>query len=1196
VVHRDLKPSNIMIDQEGNAFVADFGIARISDAKEDLTGTGVTIGTPGYMAPEQILVDQDVGQRADVYALGVIAFEMLAGQQPYNGGNPVEALMAHLNEPVPAIRELNPDLPPDVDTVIRTALAKEAEERYPSAGALITDLGGALHVEVSNIPSQLQSMTQAIAAEQIARQAEADDELGSTGTPSEQQRQLTAVYLDLAELAEILYEKFEEPATVSRHMDPLWEGFGKTAEEFGGVIQSRTGEVGIALWGAETTREDDPEQAIRATLEMRASVGKVAQELWGEGWQPTADGFSADGFSAAEPLPMTAGITTGRVLLVRDDETSSYTASGAAINLAGRLKDAAPAGEILVTHETFTHVRGVFDFFAQTPIRIRGRKELLDVYSVLRARPRAFHMHVRGIEGVETRMIGREIELRILQEALSLTIEDGETQVVTVVGEAGVGKSRLLYELTNWVDLLEERLWFFEARATQPSMLQPFSLTRDLFSFRFQILDNDPPLVVREKFQEGVAGFLGPDCDEKAQLIGQLVGFDFTDSPAVQAALHDPESFQRVALEHLGELFTTAAATQPVFIQVEDIHWADDRSLDLLNNLVRENTEIPLFIICMARPGLFERRPSWGEGQEFHARIALEPLSRLSSRRLVRELLKKVETVPTRLRDLIIDRAEGNPFYMEELIKTMIDDGVVVKGKDDWQVEMDKLATIRVPPTLTGVLQARQDTLPPGQRALLLRASVIGRIFWESAVAHLSATDRVTAGSVGSMLEELRQREMVFKREDSAFAGTGEYVFRHAILRDVTYESNVPRQRRAYHKLMAEWLLAVSGDRQDEYQLLVAEHYEAAGEMALAAQFLSDAAAAARTLGAFEEGIAALKSALALLEGDEHAAQRIAIKVQLGDVYATKGAYDEALAQLEPALESARELGDRAVEANTLAQLGRVSGLYQGNTELGQRYLVRALEIARELDDRPVLVFVLRILGWLSAYVRGMQAEAQAYFEESLDLARELDDRGAESASLNGLASIFGPDELEEAMGYFEKSLAIAREIGDRNGAAIVVNNIGNLYLIRGDYAEARPYFEESLVIAREIRSEGGISTALLNLGTIAAWEGDGEQARVYLNQATEIFMRVGSLHVVLIALADYALLRKQAGDPVRGLEWMGLVYAHPLFEKTIGDEIEPMMAEVRAGIADEEVEAAMARGAELNLEEIIAEILAETE
>src|SRR5262249_24678261 len=170
------------------------------------------------------------------------------------------------------------------------------------------------------------------------------------------------------------------------------------------------------------------------------------------------------------------------------------------------------------------------------PIRIRGRKEPIDVYMIMAVKPRAFRLKARGIEGVETKMVGREIELRLLQEAFTLTVEDGETQVVTVVGEAGVGKSRLLFEFSSWSELNDQTFWLFEARATQPSMLQPYSLTRDLFSLRFQILDSDPLDVVHDKFVEGVAGFLGPGSEAKAELIGQLVGFDFSHLPVVAEA------------------------------------------------------------------------------------------------------------------------------------------------------------------------------------------------------------------------------------------------------------------------------------------------------------------------------------------------------------------------------------------------------------------------------------------------------------------------------------------------------------------------------------------------------------------------------------------------------------------------------------------------------------------------------------
>jgi len=881
------------------------------------------------------------------------------------------------------------------------------------------------------------------------------------------------------------------------------------------------------------------------------------------------------------------------VLLTRE-QSGDTTASGTAITLASRLKESAPPGEILISHDTYTHVRGVFDVRELPPVRMRGRTEPIEVYVALRARPRAFRLQARGIEGVETKMIGREPELKVLQDALTLTIEDGETQVVTVVGDAGVGKSRLLYEFSNWVDLLEERLWFFQARATQPSMLQPYSLTRDLFSFRFQILDNDPLPVVREKFEQGIASFMDGSAAETAPMIGQLVGFDFSDNPVVTPKLEDPESFHQQALELLGKFFLTASHTNPVIIQVEDIHWADERSLDLLNSLARENTDIPLFIIYMARPGLYERRPSWGEGQQFHARLNLKPLSRLDSRRLVRELLKKVEEVPSELRDLIIDRAEGNPFYMEELVKVLIDDGVIIKGEDQWGVELGKLDPARVPPTLVGVLQSRLDSFPPGQRALLQRASVVGRIFWESAVAHLSSREGVTGGAVASMLNDLRRREMAFKREESAFEGTEEYGFRHAILRDVVYETIIPRQRREYHKLVAEWLIEASQDRLDEYSPLIAEHFERAEEPARAAEFLGRVAHRASALGSIDEPIRTLEKALLLLRLDDQPAQRMSLQLQLGGTYALKGTYEEATAQLEPALETARKLKDRSAEARALAELGRIYGAFQGDHERGKEYLDQALPLAHELGDKPGLIFILRQLGNI-ANVSGQLQQARTHLEESLALARETGDVYSEANALNSLGNtLSAANDLEGAIGHFEQGLAIADRLGNRGLQAMMSGNIAFNLMLAGDYDSAHRRSERVLALTQEIGSDYLAAGAHATLAAALIGLGKDEEARTHLDRGLRMARSMNSVSGLLDVLPDVARLQAHAGQAVRALGSLGLVLNHPAHDLVTQRRAEDLVAELKQGLADDEVQSALARGAKLDLLAVVDEFLSE--
>ena len=1181
IVHRDLKPSNIMIDKEGNAFVADYGIARASNqAGEHLTETGAAVGTPAYMSPEQARAMDDLDQLTDIYALGVIIFEMLSGQHPFPKASPIETLMAHVSEPPPDICSVRSGLPNALNKVFHTAMAKERSERYPSAGALVDAVAAALKTKASSEPSRLKEMTGVFAADQMAALARSLEEAdATTASIMESQRQLTAVYLDVTEWAEVLYAEYDEQTTVKQHLEALWGRFEEIAQNFNGVVHSRTDEVGVALWGLETTSEIDPEQALRAALDMKQAVLVEARTLWGSDYEP----------NESEPLPFTAGVTTGPVLLEFDEKTSATNATGPTITLASKLKDVAPHGEILVSHDTYTHLRGVFDFVIGTAIRVRGRSSLLDVYIAQRARPRAFRSQTRGIEGVEVQMIGREIELRILQNALNLTIEDRETQVVTVVGDAGVGKSRLLYEFFNWMDLIEERLWFFEARATQPSQLQPFSLTRDLFSFRFQIADNDPLPVVHQKFTAGIAEFMGEGCEEKAGYIGQLVGFDFSGNEHVAVALKEPEVFQSKALHYLGEFFKTASKENPVYIQVEDIHWADDRSLDLLSGLARDNQQLPLFIIYMSRPSLFERRPSWGEGELYHHRVQLEPLARLDARLLVKELLKKADNVPTELRDTIIDRAEGNPFYIEELIKSLIDDRVILKSDEKWTIDMSQFSEMRIPQTLTGVLQSRLDAIDPSQRALMQRASVVGRVFWESAVAHLSQADGVATATTVQQLEGLREREMILKREESNFEGTNEYLFRHAILRDVTYESIVPHQRRVYHKQVAEWLIIVAGDRSDEYTSLIAEHYQAGGEMALAARQFLDAGERSRKQGTVEEALNLLERGLKLVQGKGHTSIRAEIGVATAGIYALTGRVEEGIALLESALADARTSGNEEVQVTALLDLSwQWTVMIKYDKAIAA--MKEALEIAEKHQDTRRVIMAKRQHANTYAETKDHDLEDK-FSAEALEEARTFGDPEllVDCLVTRGIA-LSNQGNYAEVIALNAEGLEIARELRHRPLMTNLINNLGDAHLQTGRYHEATPYFEEAVRIARERGGAISLVMPLTNLAFSLAGVGDTARIKGVMKQALQVARDSNYELALLVASIAYPHYLSNLGEHQRALQMLESISRLP-GGNFMNADITRIRAIIEQDLTPEGVVEALANAGKLKFEDILEEI-----
>jgi ABC-type oligopeptide transport system substrate-binding subunit/class 3 adenylate cyclase len=644
-----------------------------------------------------------------------------------------------------------------------------------------------------------------------------------------------------------------------------------------GTVARLMGDAVLAFFGAPISHEDDPERAIRASLEIIAGAREYASRLEGE--------------RGIEGFKVRIGINTGLVVVgeVGSDLRVEYTAMGDAINLAARMEQSAPPGSIMITHETYRRVRGIFDVAPQEPIVIKGVAEPVRTYLVQREKPRALRLSMRGVEGVETSFVGRGPELLFLQDAYRDVLADAEARVVTIVGDAGVGKSRLLEELSNWIELRPERVWYLRGQAAASTQGVPYSLWRDLFAFRFNILESDAAETALTKFREGMDGFLGPD---QADVVGHLVGFDLSSSDAVRAAL-DALDLAPIAVSSLSAYLRGLMELGPIALFLEDLHWADDSSLDLLANLVSELGSAPLLIVAAARPALYERRPSWGEGRTAFIRLDLKPLSRRAGRALVAQILGHVPHLPNDLRDLIVEGAEGNPFFVEELIKMLIEDGVILTGDADWEVAPDRIPEIRVPSSLSAVLQARLDRLPLPERAVLQRASVIGREFWDDLVEDLSA-DETFGREVDELLASLRSREMVYRHEESAFEGTEEYVFGHTVLRDVTYESVLLKLRSRYHSRIARWLEEHAGDRLTEYLGLIASHYELAGEDGKAVEFLLRAGDRARSVGAYREAISSYERAMPILRESADLERAARSLMKLGLTYHNAFRFEDA--------------------------------------------------------------------------------------------------------------------------------------------------------------------------------------------------------------------------------------------------------------------------------------------------------------
>lgn len=933
-------------------------------------------------------------------------------------------------------------------------------------------------------------------------------------------RQQLAALDEQRKLVTVLFADMAGFTATAETMDPedvrdvIRAYFGRLSAAItrhGGWIEKFIGDAVMAIFGIPTANERDPEHAIRAALDMHQSLADLNAELERE---------------RGIRLAMRIGINTGPVVVsfLGGRQGEDFAVVGDTVNLASRLEHAAPVGGILISHATHRHVRGLFDFQPLPPLAVKGKAEPIQVYEVRGALPRTFETLGRGVQGIETPLIGRDGELAALQEALRATREQRHARVVTIVGEAGVGKSRLLEELLEWGSRERDQVWLFRGRAGQEPGRRPYALIRDLFEFRFQIQDSDRAAEARQKLEQGIVSFMGAGGAERAPFIGHLLGFDFSASPQLQGILDNARQLRDRAFLYLAQFFAAAAEAHPVLICLEDIHWADDSSIEVLEYLTRACEQLPMLFIILTRPALFERRPAWGGESPAHTRLVLRPLNEAESRHLVAEILRQVRHTPAELVDLVIGRSEGNPFYLEELIKMLIEDGVIVIDPQGWRVEVGRLAETRVPPTLTGVLQARIDALPPEERATLQRASVIGRVFWDAAAERLASDGRAGRSAQRDLratrdiasimrtlreLEALRAKGLTLLRPASSFAGTQEYMFKHALLHQVTYDSVLKRQRRQYHTQAGEWLIERSGERVGEYAGLIGEHFERADERDRAADWYARAARQAQALYAPDVALEYFRRVLALLsEGDggdvAEAMRRAAAYEGLGEMLLWQGRYSEAAAGFTAMRAAAELAGDAVAQARAWYGLAEVRER-QNDHAAALESAGQVERIAQAVGAQTELAMALLLQGWCLFQLGKTQA-ALGLGEAVLLLATEHDALREMARALNLIGVIQrASGELPSAAKSMRSALELHRDLGDRLRVGGTLNNLGQTHEARGEYALAAEHFDNALAIAREINDPELEFLSLANLGGALALLCRSGEAVDLLRQALQI-------------------------------------------------------------------------------------------
>ena len=658
-------------------------------------------------------------------------------------------------------------------------------------------------------------------------------------SPEQQRKLITVLFTDIVGSTQV--GKDRDPEQLLEIMDGALQVLAEPVARQRGRVTRFMGDGFIALFGLPLAYEDDAERAVLAGLEIVQVARRISQNF--------QERYQISG------LDVRVGINSGLVATGGYSEAED-TVMGLTVNLAQRLESAAPPGGLLISQSTWRLVDGLFEVRPVEPVTAKGFDQPVPAFLVQRAILRSLHPPGLGSSGLDHRLVGRDAELGVLQGIFTTLRRESRSAVVVLTGDPGMGKRRLHYELLGWIRQQDENILTFLGRARHPGSHAPYSLLKDVFSTAFDILAGDPVEVVRQKVETGFGEYLGDEAQMKSHWIAALLGFELGDSPFLVGVQTDADQLRQRAFFYLQEFLTHILRKSPLVISLEDVHAADGPSLEAIGELVNQLAGLPLLVLCLARPSLGDTPPGFdleaaGRAADY-TRLHLPPLQPPASQELVRAILR-TESVPQRLVDVVVAASAGNPYYIAELLKMLVEDGVIIFPPDGsgCQVDLLRLDKLRVPPTLTTLIQARLDSLPAEEKSLLQRAATIGEVFWDGALHSLD----LDPAQANPLLAGLSDRGLVTVHTESQFDHLSEYAFASSILREVVYETVLMRKRQLYHRQVGDWLVSAThqAGRQAEYAAVIAGHYDLAGQDLLAGGWYLSAGERSKRQGASRE-------------------------------------------------------------------------------------------------------------------------------------------------------------------------------------------------------------------------------------------------------------------------------------------------------------------------------------------------------
>jgi class 3 adenylate cyclase/tetratricopeptide (TPR) repeat protein len=896
------------------------------------------------------------------------------------------------------------------------------------------------------------------------------------GVAADVRRVVTIVFADVTGSTS-LGERLD-PEALRRVMGRYFDEMSAVIERHGGTVEKFIGDAVMAVFGIPRLHEDDALRAVRAASGMRDALEALNVELERE-----------HGVGIAARI----GVNTGEVV-AGDPSAGQRLVTGDAVNVAARLEQAASPGEIFLGETTYRLARDAVEVEQVPALELKGKEEPVAAFRLV-----AVLADVAGHERhLDSPMVGRGKELAMLERALERAITERTSHLFTLLGPAGVGKSRLVAE-------------FLSASAGSATVLRGRCLSygegitffplAEVIHQAAGILEGELPAAARAKVAASLAG--NADGERIASLVGGLFGW----SPP--GATDDAFWAVRRVLEHL-------ARERPVVVVFDDIHWAEPTLLDLIEHLADWTRDAAVLLVCVARPELLDIRSGWGGGKMNATSILLEPLPGDEASLLVDNLLGRAE-IPQAARDRILDAAEGNPLFVEEMLAMLIDDGLLRFEDGSWRSDED-LAHVTVPPTIHLLLAARLDRLDADERAVIERGAVEGKVFHAGAVTTLSAES--VRPNVRSRLLALARKELI--RPDRAeFAGEDAFRFRHLLIRDAAYQAMPKEQRADLHERFAEWLGAAAAERIAEYEEILGHHLERAYRYRTELGAVDDrsrelAARAAEHLYASAvraDERADVNTAKALLDRSvdlSDGAVQLKSLVLLSELLQELQDFPAALDAATRAIAIAEAIGDRAsaLRAELVRIMARASIDPDRTMEISHEETTAILDEAGRLADLELRDQAILLLALMS-FFQGKTSETVKILDELMGRAPTMSRRARqEIAGQLGISAYFGSLPLDEAFAALDRAFLLQGDSLSGEGQDLRVR--AGLLGMAGRFEEAHAAIDRSVALFEELGRPNAIVASNQATGETLRLEGRLDEAEAIFREMHQVYESIG--------------------------------------------------------------------------------------